>query len=201
MRKQRELFAQDGHSYKFRVIIDASGMAEALERLFVLHRVRAKFNGMEVKHPDRFADVTNRAFVTEYVLAMGKRGHAYFFELEIAGKLAASQLAFAVGTDLWFYSSGFDPEWRKYGVMTMLTVEVLQWAIRERISRVNLSCGLDRGKVRWRPSEITVTHFLWRAPGTRARIFMQALQVLEASRLATAKLRGYRQGRDGVAEG
>jgi len=32
--------------------------------------------------------------------------------------------------DLWLYASGFDPNWRRHGVMTMLTIEVMHWALQ-----------------------------------------------------------------------
>jgi hypothetical protein len=47
-------------------------------------------------------------------------------ELVIGTKPVASQLTFT----LWLYASGFDASWRRYGVMAMLTVEVMPWALR-----------------------------------------------------------------------
>jgi hypothetical protein len=56
--------------------------------------------------------------------------------------------------NLWLYSSGFDPSWRKYGIMTMLAAEILKWGIGSRLAVVNLSCGKDMGKIRWNPTEV-----------------------------------------------
>jgi hypothetical protein len=47
---------------------------------------------------------------------------------------------------IWLHATWLDPSWRGYGVMTMLTIEVMQWALRSDYEVVNLSCGDDRGK-------------------------------------------------------
>lgn len=195
MRKQRESFEQDGHVYRFRAVA-GSDVAGALETLFALHAQRAQFDGMEVKHRDRFANRVNRQFLREYTLEMARRGSARLYELQIGGKTVASQLAFAMGGDLWLYTSGFDPQWRRYGIMTMLTVEVMQWAIASKYERVNLSCGHDRAKMRWRPAEMAHTYFLESAPSLRGRLAMQAYATVAASRRAAVRLRGWRPSRD-----
>ena len=147
---------------------------------------------MDVKHRDRFANRATLEFVTEYALEMARLGKTQIFELQIGGDTVASQLTFSMDKDLWFGASGFDPDWRSYGIMTMLTVEIMQWAIESKYEVVNLSCGKDRGKMRWRPSEVAHTHFLESAPGIRGRLAMQAYDTIEQSRRIATRLRGYR---------
>jgi CelD/BcsL family acetyltransferase involved in cellulose biosynthesis len=79
--------------------------------------------------------------------------------------------------------------------MTMLTTEVMQWALRSNYEVVNLSCGHDRGKMRWRPSEIAFTHVLERSPGLRGRLAMRSYRALGDARHLSARLRGYRSGK------
>jgi len=107
---------------------------------------------MDVRHPDWFAHSINRRFVTEYAVSMVACSKAHIFELVMGTKPLASQLTLAMGRDLWLYASGFDPNWCRDGVMTMLTIEVMQWALQSNYEVVNLSCG--HGKSRWRPSEL-----------------------------------------------
>ena len=192
MRKQRELFERDGHVYQLRVIEKPADVAKGLQTLFALHAQRAQFRGMDVKHRDRFANRATLEFVTEYALEMARLGKTQIFELQIGGDTVASQLTFSMDKDLWFGASGFDPDWRSYGIMTMLTVEIMQWAIESKYEVVNLSCGKDRGKMRWRPSEVAHTHFLESAPGIRGRLAMQAYDTIEQSRRIATRLRGYR---------
>jgi CelD/BcsL family acetyltransferase involved in cellulose biosynthesis len=195
MRKRYEFLARDGHVFKFHVIDSQSKIDQSLETFFRLHALRAQFDAMDVKHPNRFADRVNREFLSEYTREMSARGGSRIFELEIGGRIIASQLAFAVGKDLWLYSSGFDPEWRKYGVMTMLTAEILQWSILAQFKIVNLSCGQDLGKLRWQPTEIIFSHYFQRAPGVRGHLIMRAWETADALRHAAAWLRGFRPGR------
>jgi CelD/BcsL family acetyltransferase involved in cellulose biosynthesis len=195
MRKQREFFDVDGHTYHVRVIDHPTDTRSALNTLFDLHTARAQAGGMDVRHPDRFAHGINRQFVTEYAVSMASCSKAHIFEMVIGSKPVASQLAFTMGKDLWLYASGFDPSWRRYGVMTMLTVEVMQWALRSHYEVVNLSCGHDRGKSRWRPSEITFTHVLEKSPGLRGGLVMRSYRALGDARHLSARLRGYRSGK------
>ncbi len=192
MRKQRELFEQDRHSYEIRIIHEPKEMSEALGVLFGLHSQRAQVDDMDVKHFDRFAHQVNWLFLTEYSLAMASRKKAHIFELAVNGKTVATQLAFTMDKDLWMYTSGFDPDWRRYGVMTMLTVEIMQWAMRSGYEIVNLSCGSDRGKTRWRPSEVVFSQLLECAPGLRGRFAMQAHETIGLARRLKKRLKGYR---------
>jgi len=191
---QREFFDLDGHTNQVRVIDQPADVKGALNTLFDLHTLRAQAESMDVRHPDRFAHGINRQFVTEYAVSMASCSKAHIFELVIGGTPAASQLTFTMGKDLWFFASGFDPNWRRYGVMTMLTIEVMQWALRSNYEVVNLSCGHDRGKSRWRPSEITFTHVLEKSPGLRGRLAMRSYRALDDARRLSARLRGYRSG-------
>jgi CelD/BcsL family acetyltransferase involved in cellulose biosynthesis len=195
MRKQREFFEADGHAYQVRVIDRPAAMRDALNTLFDLHTLRAQAESMDVRHPDRFANSANRQFVTEYAVSMASCSKAHIFEFVVGTKLVASQLTFTMGKDLWLYASGFDPNWRRYGVMTMLTIEVMQWALRSNYEIVNLSCGHDRGKSRWRPSEITFTHVLEKSLGLRGRLAMRSYRALNDARHLSARLRGYRSGK------
>ena len=119
MRKQRELFERNGHVYQLRVIEKPADVAKGLRTLFALHAQRAQFRGMDVKHRDRFANRATLEFVTEYALEMVRLGKTQIFELQIGGDTVASQLTFTMDKDLWFGASGFDPNWRSYGIMTM----------------------------------------------------------------------------------
>jgi CelD/BcsL family acetyltransferase involved in cellulose biosynthesis len=74
--------------------------------------------------------------------------------MHVNGKLAAIRLAFVLDDELYLYFSGFDPEWRKYGVMTTLVVEIMKWAIENKFALLNLSTGKDLSKLRWKPREI-----------------------------------------------
>ena len=73
------------------------------------------------------------------------------FELEIAGEIVASRLAFLEGRELYFYYSGYDPAWRKYSVMTTLMAEIMRWSISRRFAAVS-------GRRRERDSILALSH-------------------------------------------
>ena len=83
-----------------------------------------------------------------------------------------------LGPDLYLYFSGYDPSWRKYGVMTLLVTETIKWAIEHGLQRVNLSTGNDQSKLRWKPYEIIFRDAVQIAPTARGRCAYLAYEVL-----------------------
>jgi CelD/BcsL family acetyltransferase involved in cellulose biosynthesis len=195
IRKRYELLAKDGFAFKFRVNESADAVRGSLRTFFDLHRLRAKSDEMDVKHPDRFTNEINRGFIADYVNSVAERGACRIFELVINDRLIASVLGFVMDDNLWLYSSGFDPNWRKYGVMTMLTAEILKWGIVSRMKVVNLSCGKDMGKIRWNPTEVNFFHLLEPAPRRKGRLLLRAYESVDVLRRMAAWGRGYRSGK------
>lgn len=106
----------------------------------------------------------------DFARKMAERGQLLMLELEINEKVVATRIAFQLDKDLYLYFSGFDPDWRKYGVMTTLTSETIKWAIENGFKRVNLSTGNDLGKTRWRPLEILYYNKVQASPTWRGRL-------------------------------
>lgn len=195
IRKRYELLARDGFAFKLRVNENANSVEKSLRTFFDLHQLRANSDEMDVKHPDRFTNNVNRGFIADYVNLVARRGACRIFELEINGRAIASVLGFVMDDNLWLYSSGFDPSWRKYGVMTMLTAEILKWGIGSKMAVVNLSCGKDMGKIRWNPTEINFFHLLEPAPRKKGRLLLLAYESVDGLRRVAAWGRGYRAGK------
>ena len=108
IRKRYELLAKDGFAFKFRVNENPDSVGKSLHRFFDLHGLRANSDEMDVKHPDRFTNDVNRAFIADYVNLLAGRGACRIFELEIDSRPIASILGFVMHDNLWLYSSGFD---------------------------------------------------------------------------------------------
>jgi CelD/BcsL family acetyltransferase involved in cellulose biosynthesis len=154
LRKGYEFIDRDGHKLAFRVIDQRGELKEALRRFLALHRARSQADDMAY-HRDNFAIKRHRDFMAEAIDGFAAQGSARAFEMHVNGKLAAIRLAFAFDNELYLYFSGFDPEWKKYGVMTTLVVEIMKWAIEHKFGLLNLSTGKDLSKLRWKPDEIT----------------------------------------------
>ena len=144
---------RDGHRFDMKVAVSAIEIHEALERLFVLHSLRAKMTGT-VEHADRFAGANLRRFMRDVCRELTTRSVVRIFELQISGRVVASRIGFVVGDNLYLYYSGFDPEWARYGVMTTTVAEAIKYAIALGLQTVNLSPGNDQSKTRWGPREI-----------------------------------------------
>jgi len=107
-----------------------------------------------VRHADVFAAPATRAFVGEYMQQMAQLGRLRIFQLEIGGQIVATRVGLLLGTELYLYYSGYDPEWGRYSVMTTVVAEAIQWAIANQLTIVNLSVGNDVSKLRWDPVEV-----------------------------------------------
>ena len=185
LRKGYEFIDRDGHKIALRVAESHSELGDALKRFFSLHRARSGAADMK-PHRDSFRPTKHRDFLREIVDHMGTRGLLRVLQLEVGGEIIASRIAFALGRELYLYFSGYDPRWRKYGVMTTLMVETIKWAIEHGYEIINLSTGKDLSKLRWKPTEINVLDVAQSPPSLRGKLTLRSDQWL------------HRHGRDDV---
>jgi CelD/BcsL family acetyltransferase involved in cellulose biosynthesis len=178
LRKAYEFLERDGHAFIFRAISRPADVPAALKRFLVLHAARADVSDMTIAHPNKFGNLRHRSFLIDYAQRMAERGLLRLFELEIAGNVVASRLTFLLDSELYFYFAGYDPNWRKYSVMTTLMTEIIKWAIDNGIRLVNLSTGKDLSKVRWKPEEIVYQNAMQIAPTIRGRLAFLAYDAL-----------------------
>jgi len=186
------LLDRDGHPFHFRAVGAVEDHYGALESFFRLHAARAQVSEMNFKHADRFADGVNRDFIREFVGAMALQGRLRIFELDIAGEIVASRLAFPEGRELYLYYSGYHPTWRQYSVMTTLMAEIMRWAISHRLSAINLSTSSDLSKLRWRPKEITFKGGLECNSGWRGRVLARTYDAVAMGHRLAYRMSGYR---------
>jgi CelD/BcsL family acetyltransferase involved in cellulose biosynthesis len=170
IRKSYEFLERDGHKFCFRIQEQPEKVSEALEIFFSLHAARSAAPDMKI-HRDRLTGYKDRTdIVADFARKMSERGSLKMLQLEIKDEIVATRIAFLLGSDLYLYYSGFDPNWRRYGVMTTLMAETMKWAIANGIERVNLSTGTDSGKTRWRPHEIRYYNKIQVSPTLRGKL-------------------------------
>ena len=153
LRKCYNSLKRDNHHFELRVRSRPDEMTTALDHFFRLHNARSTLTGT-IDHKDVFALERSRTFLRDCMAAAAGAGEARVFQLEIAGQVVATRLAFALDDQLYLYFSGFDPAWKQYSVMTTTVAEAIRWAIEQRFAVVNLSPGRDVSKTRWDPVEI-----------------------------------------------
>jgi len=141
---------RDGHRFEFEVAREPGDVRRAVDRFLELHRRRAAMSGT-VEHADHFVSQVSRRFLYAVCQELAVRGSVRVFQLRIADDIVASRIGFVIGDTLYFYYSGFDPMWAKYGVMTTTVAEALKYAIHHGLKAANLSRGTDPSKTRWGP--------------------------------------------------
>jgi CelD/BcsL family acetyltransferase involved in cellulose biosynthesis len=148
IRGSYEIVEEDGLKLEFRIIDAINELDEALERFYKLHTARALCPSRQLPKQEACD------FQSDMFRAFAEQGSARVIEMHVNGKLAAVRLAFVFGDELYTYYSGYDPEWKKYSVMTLLMVEAFKWAIENKFKILNLSTGKDRSKPSWKPTQI-----------------------------------------------
>lgn len=169
LRKCYNSLKRDGHVAELRVVTQGEMVSSAIERFFELHRVRAH-SADGVQHADVFQTQATRDFLLEFAQRMAERDQLRIFQLMIADRVVATRVGFQFGDELYLYYSGHDVAWAKYSVMTTAVAEAIQWAIRNKLSIVNLSTGTDVSKTRWRPNEVTFHEIIQIAPHLRGKV-------------------------------
>jgi CelD/BcsL family acetyltransferase involved in cellulose biosynthesis len=186
LRKCYNSLARDGHSFTFVVTECADEMPAALDHFFRLHRARAGMSGT-VHHPDMFHADNARQFLIDVCQTFANQG-ARIFALKIGHHIVAMRVGFIVGDTLYMYYSGYDPAWSKYGVMTTVVAESIQYAIAAGIRTVNLSVGNDVSKTRWRPAEVLYGEAIQISPSLSAHAAHTAYRAGRTAQAALAKL-------------
>jgi CelD/BcsL family acetyltransferase involved in cellulose biosynthesis len=187
LRKPYEFLDRDGFAIALRVTERPDDVAAAMARFLALHAARAEAADM-IFHPAKFVQPHVRAFFADYLHRAAERDELRIFELEIAGAVVASRVAFLIGSDLYLYFAGYDPAWKAYSVMTILMTEMFKWAFAHGVERVNLSTGHDQSKVRWKPREVLFRYAVQVSPTLRARLAFGIFQAYEALQRARFKL-------------
>jgi CelD/BcsL family acetyltransferase involved in cellulose biosynthesis len=159
----------------------------ALARFLELHTLRANMP-FGPGHPDRFTSRSLRAFLHGACERLALRDAVRLFQLRIAGEIVASRIGFVMGDSLYLYHSGFDPAWARYGVMTTMVAEVMQYAIASGLGTVNLSLVAEHSKIRWRPRRVDFYSALVHRDSLRSRLACGAYHMAISGRGVPGRL-------------
>jgi CelD/BcsL family acetyltransferase involved in cellulose biosynthesis len=151
------------------VVTEVAQLPNAVELFFELHRRRAQAS-LAIRHEDVFASPNARRLILDLAQAPSEALRLCVFQLEIAGRVVACRLGFLLGTELYLYFSGFDPEWAAFSVMTTTVAEAIKWAIEQGLTLVNLSPGTDISKTRWGATPVVSCEGVLLSPTRRARL-------------------------------
>jgi CelD/BcsL family acetyltransferase involved in cellulose biosynthesis len=174
---------RDGLEFRLEVADKLDAVEPALEQFFQLHAARAQLKDT-IAHNDAFATQEAREFLKDVCRRFAERDALRIFQLRHGKRVVAVRIGFIAGDTLYLYYSGYDPEFAHYSVMTTTVAEAIQYGIKHRFSKINLSTGKDVSKARWGPSEHVTRHALVMSSSRRAKIthhmYRQALHAIDA---------------------
>ena len=145
---------RDSLSFEFRVVSEPADAEQAVHDFFALHRARSLMSA-SVMHENYFSTTERQRFLLDVCERFAQRGALRIFQLLDKDTNIATRIAFALGDSLYLYYSGYAPRYAKYSVSTTVLTEATKYAISNGFRTVNLSCGSDVSKRRWRPTEVS----------------------------------------------
>jgi hypothetical protein len=116
------------------------------------------------RHPNYLAADGHIEFLSAALRAMAESCRAQIFTLDVDGTEVAAQLILHAADSAYVGFSGVDPDWWKFGPVTLLQWHAAESAIEQGRQTFNLSVGPSLAKLRW--SEQVAQHpvFLVCAP-------------------------------------
>jgi len=116
-----------------------------LDEFFALHQKLWQSRG----EAGSFVSPRKREFYRRVALRFLQAGKLNFFTARVGGKGVASYFGFTWGDTFFYLQSGFDPDWGKYSVGTVLFYRTLQTLRARGVQRVDFLRGGERYKFLW----------------------------------------------------
>lgn len=141
---------RDGHEDRLVVACTGSELDLALDNFLELHRKRSE-SPLKPAHRNRFGTAESRTFLREVAHRLLSQQAIWVCQLMVDAQPVAVQMWLVQGRRMYRYYSGFDPEWARYGVMTVLTRRCIERAIDNGITAVDflLDNSQSLEKQRW----------------------------------------------------
>ena len=144
-RRLRKLEREAPGAVKFETITGGPGLEPALADLIELHDSARRANGQS----GAFDSAVRRRFYREVVRRFAERGWLRLHRLTVNGQAVASTLCFAYGGKVMLYQLGYDPAWGTYGPGYLITRHMVQSAIEEGASELDMLRGCHPYKFEW----------------------------------------------------
>ncbi len=147
-RRTRALERQ--HDVVFRrITAPGAELERQVERFFTLMVQRLEMRGRQLALPAE----RSLAFHRELAQRFARRGWLNLCLLERRGEPIATLFVFEYGRTLYYYHSGFDPDWSKYSVGTVLLAKCIQDGIARGLREFDFTRGRAAYKAKWQVQE------------------------------------------------
>lgn len=175
-----KLLIRHGHSFELDVAESPAEVTKALPAVIALHKTRAQAAEVSrVQHWDHFYRGDRATFIREVGPRLAERGEFKVGRLILDGEVVAGQMWFEKSRTIFLYYSGFVPEWAKYGVQLVTTLEVLKNGMSRGMNRVEFLRGGGQVKERW-DTDVRVVRNTQVAP---SRVLATGVRVAATARL------------------
>jgi CelD/BcsL family acetyltransferase involved in cellulose biosynthesis len=169
-------------------------VARQLDILERLHKLARERKGEE----GNFVLRAYREFHRDVALRMAKAGYLYMARLECHGTPTAIVYGFIMNKRFFYYQTGFDPEWMKDGVGSILLAMVVEDAIEHfQAKEFDFLRGTEEYKYAWTSKEnVLQSCFVWNSSPIAGLSSVEFSGRKKLSNLMSA----WRQSRSGVNE-
>jgi len=161
---------REGHAEKLVVVEDPAKLDAALDTFFDLHRLRAEAE-LGVQHSDAFIRPETRGFLRTVARRLLERGKIWLCLLYVDGKPVAAQICLLHAGRLYFYYSGYDPAWARYGVMVVLNRRCIERAIALGCRELDMLLTTHPMKTRWGCEPRPLADLTLASPRLRSRFW------------------------------
>ena len=161
---------REGHDERLVVVEDPAELDAALDTFFALHRDRAQAD-FRVHHHDEFTRPEIRGFLRTVARRLLERGKIWPCLLYVDGKPVAAQICLLHAGRIYFYFSGYDPAWARYGVMLVLNRRCIERAIDLGCRELDMLLTTHPMKTRWGCEPRPLADLTLASPRLRSRFW------------------------------
>lgn len=157
------------HRVGVREVRESGELEAAFARFFELHDKRFGERG-----GSSLASPAARAMHKEFMAAVLEQGWLRLRFLEVDGRAVASLYGWRLGPRYAFYQGGFDPDWSRHSVGTLLVAATLRSAIEEGAEEFDMLLGREAYKARFTDRSRPVRSVALVRPGHPLRVVLAA---------------------------
>jgi CelD/BcsL family acetyltransferase involved in cellulose biosynthesis len=160
------------HELTFR-LSDSITVEKDMDIFFTLHKKRF----MDLKKPGAYLSPSFRRMHTSIASDLSKRGQLRLYIMEIDRKAVAALYGFSFNGSFYYYLGGFEPEWGRLSVSTVLIAYSIEQAIAEGLAYFDFLRGDEPYKKKWMACEASNYRVLISRSGKRSQVVKKMLSL------------------------
>jgi CelD/BcsL family acetyltransferase involved in cellulose biosynthesis len=147
-RRNLRRLQNDGFKVELTDCLGANQINEGMNALFCLNQKRWHYKGFSGK----FSDSNYCNFCLEVAKCFSEKGWLGLYNFELSGKPVASLFGFKYKSTYSAYITGMDPEYKLYGIGTLLFMKVIERCIQDGLAEFDFMWGTDTYKKQYNPA-------------------------------------------------